>query len=290
MSGPGLAIQSTTATASPAKSALRDPVWVRVLLTTMAVGTIVVIIVLPVALVFAQAFENGYRAYLEAISSEEARAAIRLTLVTTAIVVPANTVFGLAAAYATTRFDFPGKRLFLTIMDLPLTVSPVISGMLFILLFGAQGWMGPLLSAHDIRIVFAPPAIVLATMFVTFPFVARSLISLMDTQGADEDEAAVLLGASAFQLFFRVTLPRIKWALLFGVILCTARAMGEFGAVSVVSGHIRGMTNTVPLHVEILYNEYAFSASFAVASLLVFLAFGTLLVKTWVERSARRPT
>jgi sulfate transport system permease protein len=242
-------------------------------------------------MVFQQALERGLSAYLGAIREPDALAALRLTLVTAAIAVPANVLFGLAASWAVARFDFPGRSVLLTLIDLPFAISPVISGLVFVLLFGRQGWLGPWLAAHDLRIVFAVPGIVLATIFVTFPFVARELIPVMQAQGRDEEEAAVVLGASGWQIFWRVTLPNVKWGLLYGVVLCNARAMGEFGAVSVVSGHIRGLTNTLPLHVEILYNEYQFQAAFAVASLLALLALVTLVARSvveWRERATGR--
>jgi sulfate transport system permease protein len=242
-----------------------------------------VFLVVPVIAVFAKASEQGLIIYWAAISDPIALAAIRLTVITAAIAVPLNTLFGLAASWAITKFDFPGKNILMTVIDLPFSVSPVISGMIFVLLFGAQGVFGGWLGAHDIKIIFAVPGIVLATVFVTFPFVARELIPLMQAQGRDEEEAARTLGAGGWQIFFRVTLPNVKWGLLYGVIMCNARAMGEFGAVSVVSGHIRGMTNTLPLHVEILYNEYQLAAAFAVASLLVSLALVTLAGRRAIE-------
>jgi sulfate/thiosulfate transport system permease protein len=241
-------------------------------------------------LVCTQALAKGLAAYWAAITEPDALSAARLTLLVALIAVPVNVVFGVAAAWCISKFSFPGKNLLITLIDLPFAVSPVISGMIFVLLFGAHGWFGPWLSQHDIKIIFAVPGIVLATMFVTAPFVARELIPLMQEQGCEEEEAAMVLGAGGWQTFFRVTLPNIKWGLLYGLILCNARAMGEFGAVSVVSGHIRGETNTLPLHVEILYNEYAFAASFAVASLLTFLALVTLALKTLVEWQQRRAT
>ena len=245
-------------------------------------------LILPMAAVFAEALRRGLRAYLDAITEPDAMSAIRLTLMTAAIAVPANLVFGVAAAWSITKFNFRGKSVLITLIDLPFAVSPVISGLIYVLLFGLNGWFGGWLDEHDIRIIFAVPGIVLATTFVTFPFVARELIPLMQAQGADEEYAAITLGASGWQTFWRVTLPNIKWGLLYGVILCNARAMGEFGAVSVVSGHIRGETNTMPLHVEILYNEYNFVAAFAVASLLALLAIATLILKSIVEwRHAR---
>ncbi len=239
-------------------------------------------------LVFVQALSKGLPTYWEAISEPDALSAARLTLLVAAIAVPANLIFGVAAAWCISKFEFPGKHLLVTLIDLPFAVSPVISGMIFVLLFGAHGWFGTALAEHDIKIIFAVPGIVLATTFVTAPFIARELIPLMQEQGPEEEEAAIVLGAGGWQTFSRVTLPNIKWGLLYGLILCNARAMGEFGAVSVVSGHIRGETNTLPLHVEILYNEYAFAASFAVASVLTLLALVTLALKTAVEWQQRR--
>lgn len=238
----------------------------------------------PLATVFAMALEKGYGAYMESFKDEATAAAIRLTLMTAAIVVPLNTIFGLAASYAIAKFEFRGKSFLITLIDLPLAVSPVISGMVYVLMFGLQGWFGVWLQDHDISIIFAVPGIVLATMFVTFPYVARELIPLMQQLGNDEEEAAITLGANGWVTFFRVTLPKVRWGLVYGVILTNARAMGEFGAVSVVSGHIRGLTNTMPLHIEILYNEYNFVGAFAVASLLTMLAVVTLIVKSLVER------
>ena len=243
---------------------------------------------MPLVAVFHEALKKGLAVYWRAIIDPDALSAIRLTLLTAAIAVPLNLVFGVAAAWAIAKFEFPGKNVLTTLIDLPFSVSPVIAGLVFVLLFGAQGWFGPWLQAHDIKIIFAVPGIVLATVFVTFPFVARELIPLMQAQGAEEEEAAVVLGATGWQTFWRVTLPNIKWGLLYGVILCNARAMGEFGAVSVVSGHIRGATNTMPLHVEILYNEYNFVAAFAVASLLALLALLTLVAKAIVETQVSR--
>ncbi len=242
----------------------------------------------PILVVFLNAFGKGIGPYWRALTEPAAISAIRLTLWVAAIVVPCNLIFGLAAAWAVTKFNFFGKKILLALIDLPFTVSPVIAGLIFVLLFGARGIFGPWLQAHNIRILFSVPGIVLATIFVTFPFVAREIIPLMQSQGNEEETAAVILGANGWQTFFRVTLPNIKWGLLYGVILCNARAMGEFGAVSVVSGHIRGLTNTIPLHVEILYNEYNFTAAFAVSSLLMFLAFVTLVVKHWIERRSRK--
>ncbi len=245
-------------------------------------------LVLPLVAVFVQALEKGVAVYVEALREPNALAAIRLTLLTAAIAVPLNLMFGVAAAWAIAKFEFVGRNLLITLIDLPFAVSPVISGLIFVLLFGLQGWFGPWLAAHDIKIIFAVPGIVLATTFVTFPFVARELIPLMQAQGTEEEQAALVLGANGRQTFFRVTLPNIKWGLLYGVILLNARAMGEFGAVSVVSGHVRGLTNTMPLHVEILYNEYNFAAAFAVASLLAMLALVTLAAKSLVEWKAQQ--
>lgn len=261
-----------------------EPAVVRWTITAIAIGFLTLFVVLPLATVFAKAFSHGMSAYWVAVTEPDALAAVRLTLLVAGISVLFNMVFGLAAAWAIAKFEFPGKSLLITLVDLPFSVSPVISGLIFVLLFGAQGFLGPWLQAHDIKILFAAPGIALATMFVTFPFVARELIPLMEEQGTQEEEAAISLGASGLATFFRVTLPNVKWALLYGVLLCNARAMGEFGAVSVVSGHIRGETNTMPLHIEILYNEYQFMASFAVASLLAMLALVTLVAKTILER------
>jgi len=257
---------------------------VRAALTAVALGFLALFLLLPLVTVFVEAFASGAAAYFAAIREPDAMAALRLTLLAAAIAVPANLVFGVCAGWAIAKFDFPGKNLLTTLIDLPFAVSPVIAGMVFVLLFGRQGLLGPWMAEHDLKIVFAVPGIVLATVFVSFPFIAREIIPVMEAGGTQEEEAARVLGASGFQTFFRVTLPNIKWGLLYGVILCNARAMGEFGAVSVVSGKIRGVTNTLPLHVEILYNEYAFQAAFAVASLLAFLALVTLVVKTIVER------
>jgi sulfate transport system permease protein len=267
---------------------LTEPRPVRYALTGVALAFLVLFLLLPLVVVFVEAFGKGVGAYLAAVREPVALAAIRLTLLTAAIVVPLNALFGVAAAWAIAKFDFKGKNLLTTLIDLPFSVSPVISGMIFVLLFGANGLLGPWLLARDIRIIFALPGIVLATTFVTFPLVARELIPLMQSQGNDEEEAALTLGSGGWQTFFRISLPKIKWGLLYGVVLCAARAMGEFGAVSVVSGHIRGVTTTIPLHVEILYNEYQFAASFAVASLLTLLALVTLAIKGLVEwRSGR---
>lgn len=248
-----------------------------------ALAFLALFLLLPLVVVFVEALKHGLAAYGAALVDPDARSAIRLTLMVAAISVPVNVIFGLIAAWAIAKFDFPGRSLLITFIDLPFSVSPVVAGLVYVLLFGAQGWLGPWLDRHDIQIVFAVPGIVLATIFVTFPFVARELIPLMLEQGRDDEEAALSLGASGLQTFLRVTLPNVRWGLLYGVLLCNARAMGEFGAVSVVSGHLRGLTNTIPLHVEILYNEYNFVAAFAVASLLAGLALVTLVLKTLVE-------
>jgi sulfate transport system permease protein len=261
---------------------------VTLLLIAAALGYLLLFLGVPLFAVFYQALVKGWNLYWEALKEPDAWSAIRLTLITAVISVPANLVFGVAAAWAIAKFEFRGKSLLITLIDLPFAVSPVVSGLIYVLLFGANGWFGPWLQAHDIRLIFAVPGIVLATIFVTFPFIARELIPLMQAQGKEEEEAAISLGASGWQTFWKVTLPNIKWGLLYGVILCNARAMGEFGAVSVVSGHIRGMTNTMPLHVEILYNEYNFVAAFAVASLLALLALVTLVIKSLVELQAKR--
>jgi len=265
-----------------------EPTWLRYGLILIAVGFLGLFVVMPLIAVFAQALEKGWGVYWAAVTEPDALSAIRLTLLATGIAVPLNLVFGLAAAWAIARFQFRGKNVLITLIDLPFAVSPVIAGLIYVLMFGAQGWFGPWLGRHDIKIIFAVPGIVLATVFVTFPFVARELIPLMQAQGTEEEEAALVLGAGGWQIFWRVTLPNIKWSLLYGVILCAARAMGEFGAVSVVSGHIRGETNTMPLHVEILYNEYNFAAAFAVASLLALLALVTLGAKRLLEGKVRQ--
>jgi len=269
-------------------TAMRDPTWMRAILLSIALVFVGLFLVLPLIAVFSYAFEKGLDVYLASLVDADARAAIRLTLITAAISVPANTIFGIAAAWLITRFTFRGKNLLVSLIDLPFAVSPVIAGLIYVLLFGAQGWLGPWLAAHDVKIIFAVPGIVLATTFVTFPFVARELIPLMQAQGSEQEQAALTLGASGFSMFWRVTLPKIGWGLVYGVILCNARAIGEFGAVSVVSGHIRGQTNTMPLHVEILYNEYNRTAAFAVASLLALLALATLVVKQLVGLRMRR--
>ena len=257
--------------------------WVRYTLLSVALAFMFLFLVLPLAAVFTEALRKGLGAYLESLKEPDAWSAIQLTLITAAVAVPLNLVFGVAAAWAVAKFDFKGKSLLITLIDLPFSVSPVVAGLIYVLVFGAQGWFGPWLQAHDIKIVFAVPGIILATVFVTFPFIARELIPLMQAQGTDEEQAAMVLGANGWQTFWHVTLPNIKWGLIYGVILCNARAMGEFGAVSVVSGHIRGQTNTMPLHVEILYNEYQSVAAFAVASLLALLALVTLAIKSVVE-------
>jgi sulfate/thiosulfate transport system permease protein len=261
---------------------------VRGLLITVTLVFLTAVLLAPLATVFAMAFANGIAAYLRALIDPDTVAAVRLTLITALVVVPVNTVFGLAAAWAIGKFEFRGKSMLITLIDLPLAISPVISGMVFVLLFGLHGWFGVWLQEHELSIVFALPGIMLATMFVTFPYVARELIPLMQQLGNDEEEAAITLGAGAWLTFFRVTLPKVRWGLVYGMVLCNARAMGEFGAVSVVSGHIRGLTNTMPLQIEILYNEYSFVGAFAVASLLTLLAAVTLIVKTLVERTGYR--
>jgi sulfate/thiosulfate transport system permease protein len=261
----------------------QEPPWVRLTLIGIALAFMVLFLMLPLAAVFAEALRKGWGAYWEALKEPDAWSAIRLTLIIAAIAVPLNLVFGVAAAWAIAKFEFRGKAFLITLVDLPFSVSPVVAGLVYVLVFGAQGWLGPWLAAHDIKIIFAVPGMVLATVFVTFPFIARELIPLMQAQGSEEEQAAIVLGATGWQTFWRVTLPNIKWGLIYGVILCNARAMGEFGAVSVVSGHIRGQTNTMPLHVEILYNEYQSVAAFAVASLLALLALVTLLIKSVVE-------
>lgn len=274
---------SQTRTLGHAKAGTSEPTWVRWSLIGLALGFVFLFLLLPLAAVFTEALRKGLPAALDALQEPDAWSAIRLTLMTAAVAVPLNLVFGVAAAWAVAKFEFKGKAFLTTLIDLPFSVSPVVAGLIYVLMFGAQGWIGPWLAANDIKIVFAVPGIILATVFVTFPFIARELIPLMQAQGTDEEQAAQVLGASGWQTFWHVTLPNIKWGLVYGVILCNARAMGEFGAVSVVSGHIRGQTNTLPLHVEILYNEYQSVAAFAVASLLALLALLTLLIKSVVE-------
>lgn len=265
------------------RGARTEPWPVRGLLILVALLFVGLFLIAPLAAVFVQAFSEGLRVYWESLHTPDTRAAIKLTLLTVVIAVPANLVFGVAASWAVAKFEFIGKSLLTTLIDLPFAVSPVISGLIYVIFFGIHGYLGPWLARHDIQVVFAVPGIVMATVFVTFPFVARELIPLMQAQGTEEEEAALSLGAGGWQTFFRVTLPNIKWGLLYGVILCNARAMGEFGAVSVISGHIRGLTNTMPLHVEILYNEYNFAGAFAVASLLTVLALVTLVLKSFAE-------
>ena len=274
---------------TPDRAHLTEPRGVRWALIAIALGFLALFLVLPLITVFTEAFAKGWVAYKDAIVESDAVSALLLTLLAAAVAVPANLIFGICAGWAIAKFDFPGKSFLTTLIDLPFAVSPVIAGMVFLLLFGRQGYFGPWLAAHDIKIMFAVPAIVLATVFVSFPFVAREIIPVMEASGSQEEEAARVLGASGLQTFFRVTLPNIKWGLLYGIILCNARAMGEFGAVSVVSGKIRGQTNTLPLHVEVLYGEYMTQAAFAVASLLTFLALVTLVVKTLVERRLAAP-
>jgi sulfate/thiosulfate transport system permease protein len=284
MSGPVTSIAKKKAV----EHRITEPALVRWTLTGIALVFLGLFLIMPLASVFTQAFEKGLAVYLAALAEPDTMASIKLTLITAAVCVPLNLVFGVSAAWAISKFSFPGKNLLITLIDLPFSVSPVISGLVFVLIFGRQGWLGPWLEQHNTQIIFAVPGIILATIFVTFPFIARELIPLMESQGKEEEEAALVLGASGLQTFFRVTLPNIKWGIIYGVILCNARAMGEFGAVSVVSGHIRGMTTTVPLHVEILYNEYNYTAAFAVASLLAFLALITLAIKTVAEWKVRQ--
>ena len=270
----------------PTPTATGEPVIVRGLLIAVALAFLTLFLFVPLAFVFYEGLKKGFGVYLAAIAEPDALDAIKLTLLTAAIAVPLNLIFGVAAAWSIAKFSFRGKNLLITLIDLPFSVSPVIAGLIYVLIFGLQGWFGPWLREHDLKIIFAVPGIVLATTFVTFPFVARELIPLMQAQGTEQEEAATVLGAGGWQTFWRITLPNVKWGLLYGVILCNARAMGEFGAVSVVSGHIRGATNTLPLQVEILYNEYQFAAAFAVASLLALLALVTLALKFAVERRA----
>ncbi|MFY7904303.1 MAG: sulfate ABC transporter permease subunit CysW [Rubrivivax sp.] len=283
-------LQSAAIEVQPAarlRSATGEAPWVRRLVIALGLGFMTLFLFVPLATVFHEALKKGWDVYLAAITEPDALSAIKLTLVAAGISVPLNLAFGLAAAWAIAKFEFRGKNVLLTLIDLPFSVSPVIAGLIYVLVFGLQGWFGAWLQAHDMKVIFAVPGIVLATVFVTFPFVARELIPLMQAQGIEQEEAARVLGAGGWQIFWRVTLPNVKWALLYGVILCNARAMGEFGAVSVVSGHIRGQTNTMPLHIEIVYNEYQFAAAFAVASLLALLALVTLLLKYLVEQRVR---
>jgi len=278
-----LAVRASVPSRARKTRSAAEPAWIRWILIGTALAFLALFLALPLVVVLTEAFKKGVAVYAAALRDPDALAAVRLTLLTAAIAVPLNVVFGVAAAWAIAKFIFPGKQLLVTLIDVPFTVSPVIAGMMFVLLFGAQGWFGPWLADHGIGIIFAVPGIVLATIFVTVPFVARELIPLMQEQGTEEEEAAMVLGASVWQTFRRVTIPSIKWGLLYGVIVCNARAMGEFGAVSVVSGHIRGVTNTLPLQVEILYNEYHLAAAFAVASLLALLAIVTLVARSLVE-------
>ncbi len=277
------AVSSLGPAARRVHSGTTEAAWVRWTLLAIALVFMALFLVLPLAAVFTEALRKGWAAYFEALQEPDAWSAIRLTLITAAVAVPLNLVFGVAAAWAIAKYEFRGKAFLTTLVDLPFSVSPVVAGLIYVLMFGAQGWFGPWLQAHDIKIIFAVPGIVLATVFVTFPFIARELIPLMQAQGTEEEQAAIVLGATGWQTFWHVTLPNIKWGLIYGVILCNARAMGEFGAVSVVSGHIRGQTNTMPLHVEILYNEYQSVAAFAVASLLALLALVTLVIKSLIE-------
>ena len=272
----------------PEKLTTTEPRAVRWLLIGIVMVFLLLFLVLPLAAVFTEALRKGVDAYLDGLREPDAWSAIKLTLITAAIAVPLNLVFGVAAAWCIAKYDFKGKAFLITLIDLPFSISPVVVGLMYVLVFGAQGWLGPWLAEHDIKIIFAVPGIVLATVFVTFPFIARELIPLMQAQGNDEEQAAIVLGATGWQTFWHVTLPNIKWGLLYGVILCNARAMGEFGAVSVVSGHIRGQTNTIPLHVEILYNEYQSVAAFAAASLLALLALVTLVIKSVAEWQAEK--
>ena len=283
-----IAIAAVNRPARADNPARGEPAWVRWTLIALALAFLLGFLFLPLAVVFSQAFSKGLAVFWSALTEENALLAARLTLITALIAVPLNLVFGVAAAWCIAKFEFPGKSLLITLIDLPFSVSPVVSGLIYVLLFGLQGWFGPWLQAHDIKLIFAVPGIVLATIFVTFPFVARELIPLMQAQGTEEEEAALVLGASGWQTFRHVTLPNIRWGLLYGVVLCNARAMGEFGAVSVVSGHIRGLTNTLPLHVEILYNEYNAAAAFAVASLLACLALVTLAAKHFLAWHLRQ--
>ena len=292
---PSDALSAAADTAKPARplapprlaGATSEPAWVRRTLIGVALAFLTLFLFVPLIAVFVQAFAKGLDVYWAALTDSDAVSALKLTLIAAAFSVPSNLVFGVAAAWAIAKFDFRGKNLLLTLIDLPFSVSPVIAGLIYLLIFGLQGWWGEWLRDHDLKIVFAVPGIVLATVFVTFPFIARELIPLMQAQGQEQEEAARVLGASGWQILWRVTLPNVRWALLYGVILCNARAMGEFGAVSVVSGHIRGQTNTLPLHIEILYNDYQFAAAFAVASLLAALALVTLVLKYIVERRAK---
>ncbi len=284
----GIAVSRSACRADRLRPGADDPLWVKLPVCFLALSFLVLFLAVPLASVFFEALRKGVGAYLDSFRHPDAWAAIRLSLVVAGIAVPLNLVFGLIASWAIAKFEFRGKSILISLIDLPFAVSPVIAGLIYVLVFGMQGWFGPWLTAHNVEIIFAVPGVVLATIFVTFPFVARELIPLMQEQGTEEEEAAILLGASGWQTFWRVTLPNVKWGLLYGVILCNARALGEFGAVSVVSGHLRGRTNTMPLHVEILYNEYNAVAAFAVASLLALLALVTLVLKALVELRTRR--
>ncbi len=280
--------QKTLSNHGRTQPAADDPVWLRTLMILTTFAFISAFLILPIVVIFMEAFQDGVSAYLASFKNPAGLQAIKLTLIATGISVPLNLIFGLAASWAIAKFEFKGKSLLITLIDLPFAVSPIISGLIYVLMFGMQGWLGPWLAENDLKIIFAVPGIVLATIFVTFPFVARELIPLMQEQGSDEEQAAISLGASGLQTFWRVTIPNIKWGLLYGVILCNARAMGEFGAVSVVSGHIRGKTNTMPLHIEILYNEYNVVAAFAMASILAMLAAVTLVLKSLLEWKVRQ--
>ena len=276
-------VQDTTLHAKNVKTTFQSGLLTKWLLITIAIGFLGIFILVPLIAVFSEGLNKGFKLYIAALTEPDALSAIKLTLITAVITIPVNTIFGVFAAWAIAKFNFRGKNILITLIDIPFAVSPVIAGLVFVLLFGSQGVLGPFLEANNIKIIFGVPGIILATIFVTFPFVVRELLPIMQEQGTEEEQAAITLGASGWQMFYRVTLPNIKWGLLYGVILCNARAMGEFGAVSVVSGHIRGLTNTIPLHVEILYNEYNFTAAFAVASLLALLALLTLILKSFVE-------
>lgn len=281
-------VRDTTLHAKNVKTTFQPGLLTKWLLITVATGFLGIFIVVPLIAVFSEAFNKGIQLYFAALTEPDALSAIKLTLITAAITIPVNTIFGVFAAWAISKFEFRGKNILITLIDIPFAVSPVIAGLVFVLLFGSQGLFGPFLEANNIKIIFGIPGIILATIFVTFPFVVRELLPIMQEQGTEEEQAAITLGANGWQMFYRVTLPNIKWGLLYGVILCNARAMGEFGAVSVVSGHIRGLTNTIPLHVEILYNEYNFTAAFAVASLLAMLALLTLILKSFVEWKTKK--
>ncbi|WHZ06043.1 sulfate ABC transporter permease subunit CysW [Neobacillus sp. YX16] len=281
-------VRETTLHVKNVKANSEPGLIIKWLLITIALGFLGIFILVPLIAVFTEALNKGIQLYFASLTERDALSAIKLTLITAVITIPANTIFGVIAAWVIAKFDFRGKNILITLIDIPFAVSPVIAGLVFVLLFGSQGVLGPFLEANNIKIIFGVPGIILATIFVTFPFVVRELLPIMQEQGTEEEQAAITLGANGWQMFFRVTLPNIKWGLLYGVILCNARAMGEFGAVSVVSGHIRGLTNTIPLHVEILYNEYNFTAAFAVASLLALLALLTLILKSFVEWKTKK--